>query len=398
MLQNNPPTSQKSRPISFVLDDMANGRSPVWVPLVIRPEDLTRSEQSRMTLHQTLGRDTVGWVDNFGPGLPTINISGHTGWRAPSGQQYDGAEQFLTLHNKIFQVYHASKQEAIDAGNDPADVKLLFVDELDRFAYEVAPMNFTLRRSKSRPLLMQYSIQLQAVSTSAGVPAIDTTNLGDVFSGLGSLGDVLRDITGLVDSVVSGVNSFVAPIGAVVKEFMNVTAKVFGAVGTVVGAVANGVRTVANNLIGVARMVATAGKNVFDSLSAITSLPAFVKQTFQQVAAAYSTAFCLFKNSLRPNGKAYQDYSDLYGASNCSSTTGGSPASPLAKMNVFTDVRPMASPVQMSGNAVDGLGSLSRMDPVIAPMPLSEMTRNMGAVASGFKGFSSDIMAYGVSG
>lgn len=398
MLQNTPPTSQKSRPISFILDDQANGLAPAWVPLVIRPEDLNRSEPSRLTLHQTLGKEVTGWVDNFGPGLPTISISGHTGWRAMPGQAEDGAAQFDKLHDAVFDAYHWGKQRAVDAGFDPALVKLLFVDELDGFAYEVAPISFTLRRSKSRPLLRQYNIQLQAVSTDPEVPFLELDGIGDVFSGLGALGDVLRDITGSINGVVAHVTSFIAPIAAQVRAFMNFTAKIFGAVGTVVGAVANGVRTVANELIGVARMAASAGKNIFDSFSAIVSLPGYVKQAFQQVASAYSTAFCLFKNSLRPNGNAYQDYSDLYGASNCSSTTGGSPKSPLANMNVFSDLRPMAPPVQMSGNAMDGLGSLSRMDPVIAPMSVSDIGRNMAAVSSGFKGFSSEITAYGVSG
>lgn len=398
MFNNTPPTSQKSRPISFVLDDQANGRPPVWLPLVIRPEDLTRTEMSRAALFQTLGKQAVGWVDSFGAGLPTITISGHTGWRAAPGQSGDGAAQFERLHTTIYDEFHRGKQMAIDAGIDPALVKLLFVDELDNFAYEVFPMQFVLRRSKSRPLLMMYNIQLQTVSVTPEIPFPLLQEFGDVFSGLGSLGDVLRTIVNSIDAVVSGVTSFIAPVASVVRDFMNFTAKVFGAVGTVVGAVANGVRTVANELIGIARMVASAGKNVFDSMSAVANLPGYVKQTMGQVAEAYSTAFCLLKNSLAPNGNAYQDYSDLYGSSNCSSTTGGTPSSPLANMNVFTEVRPMAAPVQMTGNAMDGLGTLSRMDPVLAPMSVSEITRNMSAINQGFQGFSPAITAYGVSG
>lgn len=394
MFQFTPPTSQKSRPISFVLDDQANGLAPVWVPLVIRPEDLVRTDNSRTTLHQTLGKQEIGWVDSFGAGLPTITISGHTGWRAVPGQSEDGAAQFEKLHANVFTKYHQSRQRAVDAGIDPALVKLLFVDELDSFAYEVTPMTFALRRSKSRPLLMMYNIRLQAVSTSPSVP-FQVSDVFDLFGGLESLGDVIRSITGFIGDVVDAVTGFIAPIASVVRDFMNFTTVVFNAVRTVVGSVANGVRTVANQLLGVARMIAAAAKNVFDSYSSITTLPGYVKQTFQQVADAYSTAFCLLKNSLA-GGSGYQDYSDLYGSSNCSSTTGGSPPSDLANMNVFTQIKPMNPPVQMDGNALDGLRSLSRMDTVLAPMPLPEISRNMNAVNNGFKGFSSNIQSFGV--
>ncbi len=391
MLQYTPPTSQKSRPISFVLDDLANGRPPVWVPLVIRPEDLTRTEPSRLTLHQTLGKETQGWVDNFGPGLPTISIAGHTGWRPPLGQADDGAAQFERLHNSVFDQFHRGQQMAINAGFDPSWVKLLFVDELDRFAYQVVPLSFTLRRSKSRPLLMQYNIQLQAVSTTADVP-MKEWGLGDnLFAGLDSLDGVVSAITGAIDGVVSAVRSFIAPIANAVRAFMAFTGKILNAVRTVVGAVANGVRTIANDLIGIARGVAAAGKNVFDTIAAIKSLPGYIRQTFQQVAGAYRTAFCLLGNSLKAKGKKYRDYSDIYGSSNCSSTTGGRPDSALAGMNVFNEVRPMASPVLLTPASITSLTALATTDPVLAPMSTNELGRNMTEVTKGFSGFSPDF-------
>lgn len=392
MLAYSPPTSQKSRPISFVLNDLANGRAPVWVPLVVRPEDLTRNEPSRATLHQTLGRDVTGWVDNFGPGLPSISIAGHTGWRAALGQAEDGAGQFEKLHSAVFDEYHRGKQRAIDIGIDPGLVKLLFVDELDRFAYEVMPVSFTLRRSKSRPLLMQYNIQLQAVSTTPVVPFIEG-QISDLFAGLESLGRVVSTITGAIGSVVSGIRSFISPITAAVRSFLSFSTKIFSAVNLVVGAVANGTRSIANDLIGIARGVAAAGKNAFDTIAAVKSLPGYIKHTIKQVAGAYRTAFCLLSNSLKAKGRKYPDYSDLYGSSNCSSTTGGRPESPLLGMNVFNEVRPMAAPVLLTPASITSLTALASTDPVIAPMPPLEVGRNLDAITSGFSGFSPDFVA-----
>jgi hypothetical protein len=140
------------------------------VTLKVRPEDLTRTEPSRVSVHQTLGRVVNGWADNFGEGLPSVTIAGTTGWRTSAASGEDGAQAFETLNRLVVHEYHEAKQAAIDSGMDPATVKLLFVDMLDGFTWNVAPMNFVLRRSKSRPLLFQYNIVLQAISTDIDNP------------------------------------------------------------------------------------------------------------------------------------------------------------------------------------------------------------------------------------
>lgn len=392
MLATTPPTSQKERPISFVLDDQANGISPDWVPLVIRPEDLTRSEPSRVTVHQTLEPGPVGWVDSFGQGLPTISIQGHTGWRATAGTNKDGADQFEYLHEIVVDKYQRQRQRAIDFGLDPSGVRLLFVDELDNFSWEVVPLSFVLRRSKSRPLLMQYNIQMQAVSLDVETP-IREVSVDHLFAGLDSLDSVIGQISGAINGIASTINGFVAPIAAAVRGFMHLTTGVFSAVRSVLGAVTGGVRSVANNLLGIARDLANAGRNVFNTISAITTLPGYVKHAFQQVADAYQTAFCLFRNSLRARGKTYQNYSGLYGSSNCSSTTGGTPPSAFANTNVFEDLRPMQPPLVMTPAALGSVATLSRTDPVLAPMPVSEVGRNLSNVVTGFNGFSGDFVS-----
>ena len=94
-IQTQPPKSQKAgdRPISFVLAEYSKSDIQEY-KFVIRPEELSRMDPSRVTVHQTLGGERLGWADDFGQGLPTINISGHTGWRVkhdyrPSGVRVD---------------------------------------------------------------------------------------------------------------------------------------------------------------------------------------------------------------------------------------------------------------------------------------------------------------------
>lgn len=385
------PTDQRARvrPISFLIEDGGQISSPVT--LKVRPEDLTRNEPSRVTVHQTLGREVSGWSDNFGAGLPSVTIAGHTGWRAGGDYGMDGVQSFERLNSMVVQEYHQSKQAAINAGRDPAGVKLLFVDMLDNFAWNVAPMQFTLRRNKSRPLLMQYNIVLQAISTSVDQRAVDLPFFGSVPAGLvglngaiGTLNGFVGSIQGWVSRAVSGINGLVAPIAVTVRQFTQMSTSVFAAVQTAVSSVTNGVRSVANTGISIARDMATIGVNVFRTLAAIQGIPGDVKAALGRVAGAYNEVLCLFSNSLRPR-KTYEDYEGLYGASNCSSTTGGRGSSVYLNENAFSLMQPQRSFIEMNTPAMSSTTVLSRTDPVLAPMSIAEMDRHLAIVISGMQ-------------
>ncbi len=61
------PPPQKNRPIGFYLTGGLG--LPARVNLPIRPEELTRTETSRLQVNQTLGG---AWADSFGAGLAKI--------------------------------------------------------------------------------------------------------------------------------------------------------------------------------------------------------------------------------------------------------------------------------------------------------------------------------------
>jgi hypothetical protein len=387
MATTTPPTDQRAgvRPIAFVLDNAGSIGSPVTLP--IRPEDLTRNEPSRVSVHQTLGRDVSGWVDNFGEGLPSVTIAGHTGWGA--GGRPDGVEAFNKLNTLVQHDYHKAKQDAIDGGRDPSAVKLLFVDMLDDFCWNVTPTQFVLRRSKSRPLLFQYNITLQAVSTSVDDPLVLLPQFGGFAAGMGALGGAIGAIEGfigkvrsMVSTAVGFINGGLSPIAGAVHQFMGLSTNVFRLTSGVVGALKGGASAITNNLIGIAGDLAKTGVNVFRTISSIAGLPAQLKADLSQVAAAYNEVLCIFKNSLRPK-QVYEDYSPLYGASNCSSTTGGSPASIYADRNAFDLIQTTNQPVSLSSSAISSMSSLSRSDPVLAPMPVGEMARHLNNVVGG---------------
>lgn len=389
MFTQTAPTDQRAgvRPIAFLLQKMGGFSTPVT--LKIRPEDLTRNEPSRVNVTQTLGRDVQGWVDNFGEGLPSCTISGHTGWRSSAGSGEDGAEAFETLNSLVQHEYHRAKQDAIDAGMDPATVKLLFIDMLDNFTWSVTPTQFVLRRSKSRPLLYQYNIALQAVSTDIDNPLMVLPFSGSIFAGLGALGSVIGEIEGYADDIngwiaeaVAFKDRALAPIGATIATFTDMSARVFGAVNSVIVNGENAISGTANDLIGFASDIAKVGCNINRTVSAIAGIPDHIKASISAVGSAYSEAYCIFKNSLRPR-ETYQDFSGLYGASNCSSTTGGSPASIYAGVNAFELMQPERGPVMFTSNAQSSITTLGNADPVLAPIDLREMNRHLNIINSG---------------
>lgn len=384
-----PRTSQKPdvRPISFMLDNMGSLGDPIVLP--VRPEDLTRSEPARATVHQTLGTGgATGWVDHFGEGLPVVNISGTTGWHYNPALGRDGFQSFEALNELVAHRYPQFRQDAIDSGRNPDGVKLIFVDLLDNFTYPVVPTQFVLRRSKSRPLLYQYNISLQATSTSIDAPLLALPEMGSVFGGLGALGRVMSDLerfTAQVDGWVSEALSFVdrglAPVSGLVKQFVTTANGVLNKVDVLVRGAGNLITGAANRVIAIASDLAGVGVRVFRTISSIANLPSMLKANLGRVAGAFNEVVCIFSNSLRPS-KMYEDYDGLWGASNCSSTTGGRMPSRYADSNVFELMsdRPASA---YSSAALSSVAAVKNSDPVLAPMPVPEMARHLGNIVSG---------------
>jgi hypothetical protein len=320
--------------------------------------------------------------------MATINISGHTGWRraaAPSTNNDDGIARFTKLKSICYDAWHAARKNALAAGLDPqATVQLIFSDKLDNFSSIVAPMDFILRRSRTRPLLMQYQISLMVLNDNIGgnvvptIPAAPSKNLPSTqASALASIGTSISTITSLANQA----NTFIkSNIAQPVAQFMFQTAGIFSAVQSAYSATG----AVANSLIAVAQLSAQAGVNIFRSLAAIEQFPTFAEATLLQVVGAYTNAFCVLTNVLGAQA-IYPDYSPLYGSSNCSSTSGGTPPSALAGLNPFDYVYPAGSsgPTVITPIAQTQLKAAAAIDPVLAP-PTSTTIGNMsGTIANG---------------
>lgn len=364
--------SQKAEdcPISFILDDQS-GDALEDVTFFIRPEDMTRTYPSRISVNQTLGG---AWVDSFGEGLETTTISGTLGWRTgPDGK--DGTARLIEMRTKIYEHWHSRRAAAIAKGDDPNDVELIFVDTLNDYARVVVPQVFEIRRSKSRPLLASYRISFTAVSkasitvTTGDVAAEPSSGLDSLFASIGEIESEINRMTNYVNKTI------LAPIQA----FMRLTARVLNAVHDMIQ---SGV-TLAGAIINVARALTQCGVNIFRTLAAVIGIPALAKALFMSVAGAYSNAFCVLRNALR-SLPTYEDYRGLFGASNCSSTAGGSPPSQYANQNPFFVVAPqLSTSVGVSPRANSSIRLISDTDPVFAPLSTFAMAGALSDINSG---------------
>lgn len=382
-----PPSSQKAadRPISFMLVDptapdvISKSRT---ITLAIRPQELTRTNPSRITTNQTLAG---AWQDNFGTGIATIQISGHTGWHRSQEGTFtpDGVDRFKSLRSLVYEDWHARKQNAIKAGRDPDQIQLIFADKLDDFACVVSPQTFVLRRSKAQPLLVQYQILLTVLDdiidpVSATTPKLLFNSPSDLqAAALLSLGNSTRNLQTYLQDIQNFIDSTLA---APVKSFMLTTGKLYATVSNNI----NQGSAIADELIHIAHLTAQVGLNVFRTAAAIANIPSFAKVRLMQVAGEYSNIFCVLANAVNQQA-FYPDYSPLYGSSNCSSTNGGGPPSQFLDANPFYSVVPANPPlpVTIATNSLQGMQTVAANDAVQAPFSTPQLANYLNTINSG---------------
>lgn len=298
----------------------------------VNPEDMTVSQPSRLAVQQTMGG---AWVDSFGPGLRTITISGNTGWRAKQATGRDWAAEYESLHRETFEGWHTQRAKKVAAGLNPDDITMEFVDILDKIAVIVAPVNFTLKRSRARPLLVQYSISMNVLQDIAGFVFSDPVKPDEKLRDLSFAGS-LNDLAGVINNFSKTIDGYAASFASALQPAVDFLNAANGVMYAVQNAVAAGLGLM-QPLVSLAQKVADTGKNLFATLAATASFPAKVAGYFSQITSVFRNFACLLKNGF---GKALSlpTYTDFYGASNCSSSTGGSPISPLRSVNGFAQL------------------------------------------------------------
>lgn len=330
----------------FDRDTFIEGRD-----LIIRPEELSRNEPVRASVTQTLGGF---WADDFGAGLSTITLSGHTGWHGSNRE--DGAEQFAQLRKLIVERRQELREAKAKVGN-PDDIRLVFADQLNNHALYVQPQSFQLRRHKSRPLLSQYNITLSVLGE---MDAFNTTwafHNQDIIVqaihnptrhelALAALEEVRRKNDevglelpecGLSADMVSTAQSILDKSDAILQKVQQYGKQAKGVIDGAFGP-----------LLKTSALILEASRNAFQIMAAAGNVLAYAKNVLQRIAANFNDALCNLKNGFR-RLFTLPDWSNLFGASTCSSTGGGRPTSPWAVENPFYQVTPVTtgvSPIQ----------------------------------------------------
>lgn len=152
----------------------------------LNPEEYSLDEPSRSTVTQTKGG---AWVDDFGPGLKVITISGTTGFNKGQGES-----KFKKLRDLI-RKYMSDRTPGRTVENE-----MIFHNYTDgeSWVVHVDPTGFRTLRSKNQPLLYRYEIRF-IVLRSAGEPATKATSAtvgAAVMSAFGSPIPLAREYTG----------------------------------------------------------------------------------------------------------------------------------------------------------------------------------------------------------
>ncbi|AKG36082.1 hypothetical protein [Paenibacillus durus] len=165
--------------------------------LLVNPSDFSQDEPGRGNIIQTLGG---AYVADFGLGLPTVTLSGTTGYRvraSAEGKERDGYEELRDFRSDIYR--------KILLANDPQHALYWYNWEDDEY-YEIHPQNFRLQRSKSEPTLYRYEFRftcLRRLTKTRREAAGDylkrnpsTTKMaGKLTSSVSNIGELLLKLT-----------------------------------------------------------------------------------------------------------------------------------------------------------------------------------------------------------
>lgn len=363
-------------PIGFRLEPLSGSAETFVLP--IRPEDLSYNGSRMQAALQTLDG---AFLDDFGKNLTQIQIAGHTGWG--QGKAQPGDVQFFKLLAIAWNRWGEERKLALQQGRDPSVVKLILVDTLNKMCVEVAPGQFSLKRSRARPLLYLYQMQMTQLGPSTRPATPDALNLtsspGGVLAGLKSLVQTVNQVANAITQVKGFVDQATTyPLAGIMSLANGSMNSVLGMVGL------DGVITPqASQMVGVAGDLVYATRNVLQSYSAAVNPSGYQAQQLSSTASACLDAYCVLTNTMKPT-ETYPDYTGLYGASSCSSTVGGSPISAYAAINPWTVVGPTVDSVAaITPAARQALNDLKATDPVLAPLSIAQLQAKMATVVQG---------------
>lgn len=158
-------TPQDNRYVTITVKDLSNQRDNHWLRLPINPSLKNFTHPVRTTLTQTEGG---AWVDDFGMGVPTLQLQGNTGWRPLYGNYNgnstpDGFQAFRHLYLDIVKYFFNLRGQT----KNPESVEMIVSDEVEDVSYRVVPtQSFQLQRTRNAPLLFPYTLNCIVIWSS----------------------------------------------------------------------------------------------------------------------------------------------------------------------------------------------------------------------------------------
>jgi len=192
--------NQESRPLVFILFTVSSLASLITDPPLVallgnpgmvHPETYNYRRPSRGAVLNTAA---AAFLDDFGEGVGLINIDGVTGFQGGD----TGLAYFKNLE-LMFIEYHRRRDSMRDVqGGNPDAVKLWLIDTLNLEASEIYPMSFDLVRTRNRPLLFQYRIQLVVLTDLLqALPSFIGGLVKQVAPSLTQATQVISDLAGI---------------------------------------------------------------------------------------------------------------------------------------------------------------------------------------------------------
>jgi len=273
----------------------------------INPEDFSVNYQHRIQVIQTLGDP---FIDEFGVGVPTLNMRGTTGWRTrPNIQNIDGHEAFKKLRRDFINKYFDLRLDRHNSNQDPDDIMLVVINSVDDLAYQIVPVDFKLLRNKSRPLLYQYDLTFKVVADLSDLSRAQVPTSANTIKSENWL-DALET---RVSSLVEKVTAFASPVCQAVGAFLENTVSILVAAKTGVGAVAS----LISGVIGAIESV----------LDAVQDTEAFIDDLFLEAIVELNNLTSIigeFNCYLSSASSDYfiPDFSGVQGITDCAATHG----------------------------------------------------------------------------
>jgi phage baseplate assembly protein W/LysM repeat protein len=275
----------------------------------INPEEFNFSRPERVRVVQTLG---FPFVDEYGLGLPTINMRGTTGWHLRSSIGMDGYEAYKALRQDIHDRFYTLRAEKLELGIDPDTIQLRLYNNVDDSAFIVVPTEFRLLRSKSRPLLYQYDLNFIVIR--------DLTKYWRDTSEADTLVDWLKALLdGRIDILDEAINALYE-IAPGLKNLVDATKKFIQTARAVLTIAGRTSAIVAKALRDIAQFGDDALNLVRDSQAFINDLGLPIVNAVNTLITVYNEIKCYLSKGIKEHW--LPDFSGIYGTTDCAATRG----------------------------------------------------------------------------